>query len=282
MHFVPIKRVLGDYFLTEINKQIYCFKIDGSRIMFYQETAVKSFRVLLYSINHFCAISPEKTRELEAILEKNTLPNVDRTLLNIFKFYGKQEKRDTRDFKPHNLSELFTEAEKTKENFPTETNDFVVYLKELKKDEIITPVKNISEFLDSELILPDPRFFGTVISQNQRVEVERKLVANKPIGPKHAWLKMALIGMIIAMAVGGLAYGYSQGWFNNVIPNIGSFGGGTSTTGAPTGKIDQATLLKEYPTPDSMVTAIKGGMLSCGNLTPDIVKMVNNFKAHTC
>jgi len=39
VHFVPIKYVLGDYFLADINNRIYLFRIDGARIFTWEKTA---------------------------------------------------------------------------------------------------------------------------------------------------------------------------------------------------------------------------------------------------
>ena len=47
VHYVPIKHTLGDYFLADILGDVYAFKIDGSRILQYRETLVKT--CLLYT-----------------------------------------------------------------------------------------------------------------------------------------------------------------------------------------------------------------------------------------
>ena len=46
VHFVPIKHVIGDYFITDIDGDVYAFKIDGRRILQYRESMVKTFRII--------------------------------------------------------------------------------------------------------------------------------------------------------------------------------------------------------------------------------------------
>ena len=285
LHYVPIRFVIGDYFLTDINRQTYCFKIDGSRIKYYQETAVKSFRVIQYDINHFLPVSAKDNKELEEILKRNTLPKVDNMLFSLLKYFGKKEKHDGKEFTEHNLAELFDEASKLKEDLPEETQNLINYLNELETDRIVTPVKKISEFLDGELMTTEPKFLGTIVSAYQRTDVEQKKMSNTPIGPKHAWMKMLLVIIIVVMLVAAIAIGWSMGLFNGLMPSFANFGpsGAASTTpGGGTSTANTQSLLSQYPTPDSMVQAIHDKTLSCSQLPKDIKGMVNNFKSGTC
>ena len=102
VHFVPIKHTIGDYFITDIDGDVYAFKIDGRRILQYRESMVKTFRILQYDISHHLPLSAE-TKELEIILELNKLPKVDGMLANIFKILGSKERGD---FVSHKLVEL--------------------------------------------------------------------------------------------------------------------------------------------------------------------------------
>ena len=287
LHYVPIRFVIGDYFLTDINRQTYCFKIDGSRIKYYQETAVKSFRVIQYDINHYLPVSAKDNKELEDLLIKNTLPKVDNMLLSVFKYLGNKEKHNPKQFEVHDLSEMFEEAAKLKDDLPEETQNLINYLNGLESKQIVSPVRKISEFLEGELMTTEPKFLGTIVSAYQRTDVEQKKMSNTPIGPKHAWMKLALVLIIIVMLVAAIVIGWSMGLFNNLIPQFGNFApsGAVSTTpggGTSSGTLTSNSLLTQYPTPESMVNAIHDKTLSCTSLPKDIKGMVNNYKSGTC
>ena len=49
LHHVAIRRTIGDYFLVDINGQIYCFKMDASRIMTHRGQSTRSFGVIWYT-----------------------------------------------------------------------------------------------------------------------------------------------------------------------------------------------------------------------------------------
>lgn len=268
--------------MTDINRQTYCFKIDGSRMKYYQETAVKTFRVIDYDINHFMPVSPKDNKELEDLLVKNTLPKVDNMLMSVLKYLGNKEKHNQKEFQPHNLSEMFEEAAKLKDDLPEETQNLMNYLNSLESQQIVTPVRKVSEFLEGEVMTTEPKFLGTIVSAYQRTDVEQKRMSNVPIGAKHAWLKMIMIIVIVVMLVAAIAIGWSMGLFNHIVPTFGSFGPSGSGGGGGPSTASSSILLAQYPTPESMVKAINDKTLSCSNLSKDIKDMVNNYKGGTC
>src|SRR5690242_9383808 len=110
MYYVPIKHVLGDFFLAEIEGQLYCFQIVSSREKTFRGKGQRSYKVLWYDTNHMMPISPENNKELEIVLRENALPKVDNMLLATFKHLGNREKHDQRKFETHDLKKLFDEV----------------------------------------------------------------------------------------------------------------------------------------------------------------------------
>ena len=113
LHLVPIKNTVGDdYFVADINKETYAFKIEPSRIMIWYATFTKSFRVLWYTTAHNMPISAADNKELEQIIEINSLPKMNRLQFTMFKELTKREKfweNSNREFEPHRLTDLVAE-----------------------------------------------------------------------------------------------------------------------------------------------------------------------------
>jgi len=272
IHYVPIKKPIGDYFLTEIEDMVYVFKIDGSRIKTYRQTLVKSFRILQYDISHYLPIGKE-VKELELVLEINSLPKVNSLLQNIFMYLGRREKTKTVGFTPHQLKELIEELGKQEDQYSEQIKNILGYLDHLHIEEIVTPLRGISEFIEGDLKATDPNFLGSIIDHFQRTDIEHKKVTNTPITSKTAWIKIialfAMIGMI--GAVGFIAY--EQGAFDSIasmIPSLefeplpASIGGGD--------------FMSQYPDPLDLKIAIEKGEVSYDSLPPDIKNLVDNIE----
>ncbi len=197
--YVPIKNPLGDYFLADIDNQVYCFKIDGARVKTYRHTLVKSFRVLQYDTNHYNPVSASDNKALENVLKKNSLPRVNLMLFNILKVLGKME--DQTEFKAHNLKELVAKISKKEDEYAQQVKNITNFLESLNVDEIVTPVKKVSEFLEDDLMETDAKFLGTIVSTFQRTDIEHRKVTNTPITGKIAWMKF----MAVAVIIGGIA-----------------------------------------------------------------------------
>ena len=210
LHFVPIKKNLGEYFVTDIDGQTYVFKIDGTRLLQYRETMSRSVQILIYDTTHYKPMSPN-VKELEMILEINRLPKVDSMLSKIFTILGNREKDP---FVPHSLSDLVEQVvdyeskskaaaviPKGQSQFSKAAENMINYLDRLKIDEIVTPLKNVADFIHEDLKATDPKFLGTVVSSYQRTDMEHKKVTNTPLTAKHDWMKFALIFMGIGMAL---------------------------------------------------------------------------------
>jgi len=274
VHFVPIKHVLGDYFLTELDRQMYAFKIDGRRILQYREGGVRTVRILQYDIKHYLPLSSD-SKELEIVLEANQLPKVDSMLAGIFKILGKKEKEP---FTPHKLTDLvaqiseYNQSSKVGAITPFEDNPYskaalnmINYLDHLDVDQIVTPLRGVSEFINEDLVSTDPGFMGTVVAAYQRTDLEHKKVTNTPITSKQAWLKFMLIFMGIGL-VGFVGYfAYENGWLD-------SMGGFTDVAGG-IGKMSDSELITKYPDSASLKAAVDSGEISYDQLSPAAQKI---------
>uniref|UniRef100_A0AAT9JAB9 ORF6 n=1 Tax=Nitrosopumilaceae spindle-shaped virus TaxID=3065433 RepID=A0AAT9JAB9_9VIRU len=255
VHFIPIKHTIGDYFITDIDGDVYAFKIDGRRILQYREGMVKTFRVLQYDISHHLPLSPE-TKELEIILELNKLPKVDGMLANIIKILGSKE-RD--DFVSHKLVELidkiqgYEKVEAQNElsaRYSKEALNMINYLDHLDVKEIVTPLRKVSEFIQEDLIATDPKFMGTVVASYQRTDMEHKKVTNTPLQTKQAWIKFLAIFMGIGL-VGVIGFVIYDGG------HLDSMMGGMSMPSL--GQISDDVIMKQYPDGESLRIAVDSG-----------------------
>ena len=279
LHFVPIKHTIGDFFVAMINKQLYAFKIVGSEIKTYRQTLVKSFSVLRYDTTHYWPISSD-SEDLKLVLEKNSLPKMNVLLFNILKLLGRREKSE---FVDHDLAKLIKDISDKENEYGEQVKNIKNYLENLQIEKIVTPVRRITDYIESDLLATDPQFLGTTISSYQRTDVEHKKVTNYPVGAKSAWLKwiaiIALIGLVAA--IGYIAY--DQGAFDSLTGMFGGFqiqGGGPSFL-QPNQPSKSDTIMQQYSTPEALKAAIDRGEVDYDSLPPDIKKLVDGVKLPT-
>lgn len=258
LHLVPIKNTVDDYFFATINKEDYCFKIDHGKILIWYATLTKSFRVLWYTTEHYKPISARDVKGLEKMLETNNLPKMNRLQLTILSQLARREKEP---FKPHDLNKIINEMNKHPEKNTEMMHNVRVYLGELDTKQIITPIRKITEFLESDLIATDAKFVASVPDSIMRAEEENRRVTNSPIGTKRSWrlpiailLGVALIGGIIALGISMGAFDNLTSGFGNLIPN---------TSGAPKTLTDWAA---KFPTPESLRIGIDQGQVKESDL----------------
>lgn len=278
--FVPIKSVVGDYFLVEIEKQIYVFTLKGARIFTKRQTATRSFRFTLYETSHFMPISPKDNKELELVLEKNKLPKVNLMLFSVLKELGRREKgsKDMVLDAPHRLVDLIQEISQDESRYTEQVRNIKEYLDHLKVEEIVTPVRKMADFLDSELMETKASFYGEVISRYKRTDTEQKIIMNRPVKTsKHLfkWIAVAvLISLVVAAAI--LLFGGS----NMQAPNLGNLIPGFGSITAP-GTISSADFQKMYPTPEAARDAVDKGLLNPNQIPPELRKLVEAAKPPT-
>ncbi len=271
---MPIKFTIGDFFLTEIETQLYCFEIDHAAIKTYRGTGLRSIRYLNYDTTHYRPIS-EKVKELELILKKNSLPKVNNLLSNVFKVLGQREKEE---FTTHSLLKLIENLE---DEYGEQAKNIVIYLKELGLDEIVTPLRGVSNYIEDDLKTTRPAFLGSIVSHYQRVDLEHKKVTNTPIGPKKAWAKLVAILAVLMLIVVIGYFAYEQGAFDSLTGMFSGFGDFSMPTFTPPSLPSSTDIMSKYPTPEALKAAIDRGEVSYNSLPSDVKKMVDNVKTPT-
>lgn len=261
---VPIKNPIDDYFLARINKQVYAFKIDYRRIQIYHQSLVKSFRVIQYTTEHYMPVSPQHCKDLELIIIKNGLPRLNRLLYNILTELGGMEKKE---FKPHKIKDLTKHLTDRKDAHAETVRNIKNYLDDLKLEEIITPVKNITEFIYDDLIATDPRFMDSVPETVVRADIENRKMTNTPIGNKKAWLKWAAIGIVIALVLAIAFVVYTSGMLNGIMGMVHF-----KTPDAPQ-KVNA-----NCGTPEACKAAIDRGDIKKSDLPPQLQSLIDKVK----
>ena len=296
LHYVPIKHMIGDYFITKLDGQTYCFKMDNE-ICQYREKATKHFRVIQYDTTHYRPIKSE-IKELELLLIKEDLPKVNNTMAEVFKVLSNKEKKQRKkdgEFIPHSLEDLINDLKEYKtldiskvlpENearFISKVKTIVNYLKDLDIEKISTPVKGISNFIEDDLKATDPQFLGTVGLTLQNLDFEDKKVTNTPLTSRQALMKVVIVIMLVVIIGALVAVGIEQGWFDSIADlgsGFASFtpGGGGSSFSSAGGAKNSAYYQNNF-TPEELRAAIDRGEINEDTLPADIKEMVRNVEA---
>ena len=274
--FVPIKYVIQNYFLAEIEKQLYCFRLEGSRQIIYRHTLVKSFKFYIFYTDHYMPVSPKEIKELEEVLKRNNLPKVSFSLFGMLKLLGKKEKHNQKEFTPHIISDLIELIGKEQEKYPEQTESMINFINEIPAEKISTPVKRASEFLEGDFLTTDPKWLSTIAEQLKRTDAEQKKMANIPVAGKIAWMKIFLIIGIIVMVV---VIGYLI-YTSGLIPNIGG-SIGSIVPGGSGGQSTPQQLMQQYPTPEALKTACDRGDLDCSKLPHTMKDYMSHAKITT-
>lgn len=266
IHVVHIRYTMGDYFLTKIEGQYYVFKITG-RIKTHHGLGIRTIRKLYYDTTHFLPISPADYKLIEKILTVNSLPKMNRPLFDVLRYLGKRERKD---FEEHDIATLFEAVAEQESKYAKEAENMKNFLKHLNIDKIVTPVRAMTEFVYDDLITSDSKFFGDVLENFKRVDIEDKKVTNTPVRGKKPWMKIiaivALIGLVVAIAY----LAWSSGMLNSITNPFGTM----TAPKAP-------DLMSQYGSPEALKSAIDQGKVNYDTLPPAIKKMVDTVKLPT-
>uniref|UniRef100_A0AAT9J7I8 ORF5 n=1 Tax=Nitrosopumilaceae spindle-shaped virus TaxID=3065433 RepID=A0AAT9J7I8_9VIRU len=302
IHFRHIKHMLGDYWLTFIDKDLYCFKVHDARIGTYKETAAKSIRILHYSTKHYLPISPEYNKELEEVLRLNSLPRMNTTMFGAFKILSQREKKasagivqnndgtttiqEFKGFETHLLKNLVEDVADKPEQYNQQMTNLKTYFDNMAVYQIITPVKDITEFIEDDLIATDPKFLGDVVRSCMLLDKEQKKVLNTKIDAKKNYLVIAalilIIGAVAFMGVYLISNGSGANPFASIFPQFNTSpsatgGGGTTGTNYACVHIDDATIFSKYPLPEDLNKAVSDGDIKLCQLSPNVQKLVKNY-----
>ncbi len=266
VHFVPIKYAIGDFFLVDLNKKIYLFKIDGTKIFTWEKTLAKSFRKIYYNTSHAMPISPEDTHQIETLLKENSLPKIDKNLFKLLQMMGLNEELKEGEKPKHSLKKLSEDIQKFQGHHPEEVENMIRYIKNIGEDRIIvTPIRRIGEFIEKDLMETSPGFLGDVIAHQQRTDIEHAKVRNQPYNVKKPWMMIALFMMIIVIGGGVGLYLFNDGAFDDL--GIPGFAGDS-----------QESIMAKYRTPEALEAAIDSGELDFDELPKDIRSMLTTYR----
>jgi len=270
---VHIVNYIGDYFVTTINHKPYVFKVDSKEIGIIDEFGIKKYRIIDYSTKHYKPIS-DKTDAIKQLIENDKLPRINLPLFNVLKNLGKREKAD---FKKHDVQKLLDELIEAKNSkiakilgrdskYQEAAINVIDFLESLSTKEIVTPTREIAEYIEDDLITTDPGFFGTVITTQQRTDVEHKKITNTPVGSKKPFGILLAIIFGIGLIIAGVYILYDIGAFDNLGSMFsGSFGG-----------ITDEKVKSQYPNCPSLRSAVESGKLSYDTLSKGIQDVYNS------
>ena len=272
--FVPIKKVLGgNYFLVELEKQLYAFKLDGSRILTYRHKLSKTFNLYIYSTDHYLPISPN-TNELSDILKTHNLPKINNHLLTFFRFLSLKETKKE-DFTPHDVTEFVS---KLKDDSDPVVQNLVTYLDSLGITQIVTPLRKISEFLESDLLTTDSKFLGNIVLTLTGLDYEHKKVTNTPITGKTPFVKFLAVMMGIGLVIGLLYFGYEQGVFDRLLDSVPSLDSSSNLLTGSGSESESELILQKYPDPLDLKIAIDNGEIDYDSLPQDIQNLIDGVE----
>lgn len=266
-HLVAIKYTIGDYFLARINGVPYVFKINPEEIQTQFNVWTKSIKVLDYTTKHYAPLSPDKCKELELIIKKNGLPHIDRMMFNMLEQLGRTEGKK---FKPHKLAAVKKLFGKRDDLHAENMRNIATFLEDLTVDEIVTPVKEITQFLEKDFIATDPQWIAEVGGLMVQADIENRRITNVPMGAKKSYAKILLLVFIVGIVavIGFLVYDSGMLEGGLALPGMGSF--------APTQTPNQ--IASKYPTPESARIAIDNGQAKMSDFPPDFQKYIRDFK----
>lgn len=278
IHVIHVKYVLGDYFVTKIDGQHYVFRLKG-KIYTYHAFAMKTVRKVYYNTQHYMPIDPAQYKKLEMVILKNGLPKINRTLFSVLRYLGKTERPE---FVEHDLTSLFELIAEQESVYSEQAREMKNFLEHLNINQIVTPLKEVTEFFEGDMVATDPQFFGDVLPAYQRLDMEDKKITNTPVRGKKNIIKyvaiimgIALVGMVLYMA-------YANGAFDQITGGFGSVGNffKTQSQGVP-GGTGSGIPPECQSGPEACKAAVDSGKVKLAQLPAEMRKVVENFKLPT-
>lgn len=280
-HFFYVKHPIGDYFFAEVNSELYCFDTRGGNVKWRQSLA-KTFEFQIYFTDHYKPMTSH-IKELELMTERNHFPKMSVQLYKALALLKLREKRKFENFK---ILKLIEELEQEKQSNPqryAQYKDVITYLKDLGIEEIVTPVRRVSDYLDESFIASDPQFFGSVKTAVKNALIENREINHKPVTSKKGWAKIIAVVLLITVIGLVLYMAYDSGAFNN-IPGLDAFdsvGKAFKSAYNPPSAISPDSVKSKYATPEAAKAAIDRGEASLNDFPPDMRGLISSVKTPT-
>jgi hypothetical protein len=271
--FVPLKHILGDYFVCKINNQTYVFRIMYDRIKTSKRKGAMSFQTLDYNTEHYMPVSGD-TKEIELLLNETPFKKINGKIQDVLRLFGRSENPSPFEIpgkgKPemkHDLEELVEILSSKQKKYPNEVEATINYFKSLSVKQIVTPLGRISQFIEDDLKATDANAIGQVWDEAVEIDKDHKTVTNVPVNLKKSYLVMILIFLVVGAVIGLIYFAYEAGRFDNIGIDLGMNGGGADYS--------KESLMKRYPSGASLRAAVDSGQLDYNKLPKDVKSMVD-------
>lgn len=220
------------------------------------------------------------------------------TMFGAFKILSQREKKATagivqnkdgttsiqefKGFEAHLLKNLVDDITDKPEQYQNQMKNLKTYFDNMAVYQILTPVKDVTEFIEDDLIATDPKFLGDVVRSCMLLDKEQKKVLNTKIDAKKNYLVIAalmlIIGAVAFMGVYLISNGGGGNPFSSIFPQFNS--GQTTATGSGGGTnlgcnpISDTTIFSDYPLPQDLAKAVAKGDIKLCQLSPSVQKLV--------
>ena len=267
-HFFPIKNPIGDYFFAVVNNEIYAF---NTRVQPYswRQSMAKTFSFYIYFTDNYNPVTKE-VKELENILKRNDLPKLSMMLYKVLKRFSLKEKRKFEALEKVALIEALKKERDSNPKRYADWEDLINFLNDLPLEQVVTPVRRVTDYLDETFLSPDPAIFGAIKTSLKLLLSENKEVNHVEIKAKTGWFKIIAVLVMAGLAIGLVYFAYESGAFDNL---------GSGFTGAFGGTTAEQTLMQKYPSGESLKAAVDAGQVDYNTLPPNAKAMVDNIKA---
>ena len=289
LHIRHIKYKIGGFWLTKIGQFYYLFRLNDE-VYRTKENGSQNVEVVTYTTDHYLPLN-NTLKGLEMCLEENDINKIDPMMANIFKELAKQEKKIGKNgkFTPHDLEKMIKEVSeyeksglgkiipKNEQIYLIKKKSILNYLHSIDKKQIVTPIRDISNFIEGDVRQTDPQFLANIALSLGSIDYENKKVTNQNVAKNRPWLKYAAIGIILIMIVGLIMYAYQNHWFDTITTIGQGFQGLPNPVGGlrPADNKDDAYYMANY-TPEELRAAIDRGEINENNLPPKTKEMLRN------
>ena len=219
----------------------------------------KTFAFYIYFTDNYSPVTKE-LKELDKIIIKNDLPKMSLMLYKAFSHFSKKEKTKFEALEKKVLIDSLSKyRDASKERF-AEYQELINYLDDLPFEQIATPVKRVTDWLDQTFLAPDPAIFGAIKSSLHLALTQNKEINHVEIKAKTGWFKIIAVVAIIGLALGLVYFAYTGGAFDNLGSMLGgSFGG-----------MNDEQIMAKYPTGAALKSAVDSGALNYDSLSPRV------------
>lgn len=189
----------------------------------------------------------------------------------------------------HSMEELALVFEKEKGEFPAKVKEIKAYLDSLDINHIVTPIRNVTDFIEHDLITEDSGFLGEGMARVQRLDGTLREVTNVPVKPKGNMMKYLVVALVIGIGVAGVYALSESGALDGVtdfMDNLSTIQEGFKGLPSPTqgiqrsssGGIDysDAAIMAKYPDCNSLESDINTGLVDYNKLSSQMQGFIDS------